>query len=131
GGGGGGGGGGGRAGRIATDRRSLLVEWRARVRREPKTHAGPGKLDALLGVGHVLSGVRATAGAEPTGTGVELPARRRFHRLKIAAALLPAAVGIGALALWPRAEVAATVPAAPAPRAVAAPPAAAAEIAAV
>jgi serine/threonine-protein kinase len=88
--------------RIATDPRSVMREWLTRLR--PRTDA-VGRLDALLGVGLVFSGVRATAGAQPTGTGgIERPARRRFYRLQVAAALLPVAIGIGALAMWPRAE---------------------------
>src|SRR5262249_20133381 len=81
--------------RITTDPRSVLREWLTRVRGAWPAPAG-AKLDALVGVGHVLSGVRATEGSVDTGTS-EAPARRRFHRLKVAAALLPAAIGIGAL----------------------------------
>jgi serine/threonine-protein kinase len=109
------------AARIATDPRSLLSEWLARIRAEPVAPP-PGKLDAPLGVGHVFSGVRATEGAGATDSGfAETPARRRFHRAKVAAALLPAAIGIGALVAWPRTQPVATVPDGPRPAVVAVP----------
>jgi Protein kinase domain len=99
--------------RIDTDPRSRMRAWLALIMPGAAPAPAAGRLDPLLGVDLVFSGVRATEEARSNGASTGVPARRPYFWAKALAATVPILAGVLALAFWPRDPETAAAPDAP------------------